>query len=145
MSDETEKAPKAEPQPPKRDRRARRRKRASAFAQVMKRVSAGAENAAELMRLGRLGEKYVAPFDVLLKHPFHVSPLVNPYLGLGASLHLESYDGRREVLFALPFVVGTYLWWNRTVGLDVEVGYKLIFHSHLSHELEFSVGPVLQF
>ena len=53
------------PETPKRDRKARRRKRVSAFAQVMKRVSAGAENAAELMRLGRLGTPYVAPFDVV--------------------------------------------------------------------------------
>ena len=51
---------------PRRERRkARRKRRLGALGQVMKRVSAGAENAAELMRLGRLGTPYVASFDVV--------------------------------------------------------------------------------
>lgn len=69
-------------QPPERKRKSRRRRRASAFAQVMKRVSAGAENAAEIMRLGRLGTPYVAPFDVVreervfrLRHYKSATPL----------------------------------------------------------------------
>jgi len=48
----------------------------------MKRISAGAENAAELMRLGRLGTPYVASFDVVreervfrLRHYKNAAPL----------------------------------------------------------------------
>jgi putative long chain acyl-CoA synthase len=63
------------------ERPARRRRRGP-IAKLMKRVSAGAENAAELMRLGRLGTPYVAPFDVVreervyrLRHYKAASPL----------------------------------------------------------------------
>ena len=84
MSDESQGSESPKPTP-----RVRRRRR-GVIAQVMKRLSAGAENAAELMRLGRLGTPYVAPFDVVreervyrLRHYKGATPLdprLNPIL-----------------------------------------------------------------
>ncbi len=83
------------------------------------------------------------PIDLHFKKPFHPSPRWSPYLAIGPILDLLIRP-ELEVFGGLSFALGTYLWFSRRVGLDLELDYNIVFESAPVHELLFAVGPAFR-
>ena len=85
------------------------------------------------------------PIDVVLKKPFHVSHIVDPYIGLGPSLTI----GLGEEKFAAPGGIasaGVYLWARERMGVMLEVDYAVVYElGDIVHEAEGTAGAVLRF
>ena len=94
-----------------------------------------------------VGEETVLGFDAFFKKPFHVNPVVNPYVGLGPNLSV--IFGRESTLtrFGILGVAGAYFWFGNAHrwGFDLELVYLALFDSDLTHELTLEVGPVYRF
>jgi hypothetical protein len=86
-------------------------------------------------------DETVVPIEVLLKKPFHANPMINPYVGLGPELALIFAPHGNRARFGLKFVGGSYFWFREGPwGLDLELGYVLLFDDQLVHELAVETG-----
>lgn len=85
------------------------------------------------------------PLDVLLKKPFHLSHVFDPYVGLGGAVVF----GVGEESFVAPGAIaslGSYAWLQERVGVLLEVDYAAVYEPHgWNHELEFSTGATFRF
>lgn len=86
------------------------------------------------------------PIDVHFKKPFHLSPRVTPYVGIGPALDIEVAP-EVKVFYGGSLAVGGYVWFNDSVGLDVEADYNLVVKDDrtLGQELFLAAGPVVRF
>ncbi len=86
------------------------------------------------------------PIDVHFKKPFHLSPRVTPYVGIGPALDIEVAP-ELKLFYGGSLAVGTYVWFNDSVGLDVEADYNLVVKDDqtLGQELFLAAGPVVRF
>ncbi|MEM7435459.1 MAG: hypothetical protein AAF436_09935 [Myxococcota bacterium] len=89
----------------------------------------------------------VLAFEVLAKKPFHVNPIVNPYVGLGPNVSIIFSPESRVTRFGILAVAGSYFWFGHEHrwGFDVELVYLALFDSNLTHELTIEVGPGVRF
>lgn len=67
------------------------------------------------------------PFELSLKHVFHLHPVLNPYVSVAALVDLSWHEGVSQLDPGVGATAGTYLWVNHTFGLDLEVGYHSVF------------------
>lgn len=86
------------------------------------------------------------PIDVHFKKPFHVSRRLTPYVGIGPALDIEVAPDVK-VFYGGSLAVGGYIWFNDSVGLDVEADYNLVVKTDrtLGQELFLAAGPVVRF
>lgn len=88
--------------------------------------------------------KVFLPIDFHFKKPFHPSPRVSPYIGVGPTMDLVLRP-EVEVFGGLSTTVGSYVWLSPRVGLDIEVDYNLVFErTELVHEVLVSIGPAFR-
>jgi len=88
----------------------------------------------------------ILPLDIVLKIPWHASPYVTPYVGVGPGLDVIFHEGETEVFGAIASVVGLYVWFDMVFGVDIEFSYSIVFEEgHIVHELIPSLGPVVHF
>ena len=85
------------------------------------------------------------PIDVLLKKPFHVNRHVTPYIGLGPAFEIEVLE-EPEFFGGVTAATGLYVWFSRTVGIDVELDYTARFgREGVAHGMGGGMGPVIHF
>ncbi|MDF1665445.1 MAG: hypothetical protein P1V97_27040 [Planctomycetota bacterium] len=87
----------------------------------------------------------IYPMDLTFKMPFHVNSRINPYLGLGFGLTIEDSEEGTEEEFGITSVVGTYIWWDEQIGLDLELSYGAFPGRGVKHEFILAFGPVIHF
>lgn len=88
----------------------------------------------------------VIAFEVLLKKPFHVNHVVNPYAGLGPEVALLITPHGNRTRFGFVFASGSYFWFREGPwGLDVELAYVLLFDGDPVHELALEAGFAARF
>ncbi|MCA9658300.1 MAG: hypothetical protein KC486_08145 [Myxococcales bacterium] len=84
------------------------------------------------------------PIDLLAKKPFHLAKRATLYLGVGPSLELFT-DGQPP-LGGVTGGLGSYLWFTRSFGVDVEIDYTAHFLlPGIEHVVTAGLGPVLHF
>ena len=93
-----------------------------------------------------LEQETVVAFEVLLKKPFHVNEVVNPYAGLGPEVALLLTPHGNRTRFGFKFAGGSYFWFRESAwGLDVEITYVVLFDGHPIHELALGAGVAVRF
>lgn len=91
-------------------------------------------------------EETVVAFEVLLKKPFHVNEVVNPYAGLGPEVALLITPEGNRTRFGFKFAGGSYFWFrDGPWGMDVEFGYVVVFDGRPIHEISLAAGIAARF
>jgi hypothetical protein len=90
-------------------------------------------------------DNFAVPIELIFKKPFGHHSFFSPYIGLGASLAIERVACETEVTAGPAAVVGTHLWFRRTLGLDINCTYALLLRGALTHHLAIGLGPVWLF
>ena len=90
------------------------------------------------------GEEWVIPLDLLLKKPFHFG-LFCPYIAVGPTVAFVRAEDETEAFFGAAAVLGAYIWFSESVGVDIEVDYAILAENGVQHELTFAAGPTLRF
>lgn len=98
------------------------------------------------MAFGWVEAESVVAFDLFAKKPFHVTEVINPYVGLGANVSIIVGAEETQTRAGLLWTAGSYFWFAAARwGLDVEAVYLMLFAAGLTHEVSLEVGPVLRF
>ena len=85
-------------------------------------------------------------FEVLAKKPFHANEVINPYAGLGPEVAILITPEGNRTRFGLKFTGGSYFWFREGPwGLDVELGYVVLFDGQAIHELALEGGFAARF
>lgn len=84
------------------------------------------------------------PAELFLKKPFALSPLAEPFVGVGlATEWLKA--GEYEPQYGLASVLGSYFWVDPSLGLVVETEYSLLVSRETEHELVLAAGGAVRF
>ncbi len=86
------------------------------------------------------------PFNLHFKKPFHPTPWLSPYIGLGPMLDVYLAPERR-VAYGGSFTAGTFIWPpNSPVGVDIDLEYDLVENrGRAGHEFMLALGPIWRF
>lgn len=90
-------------------------------------------------------DETIVPVDVLLKKPFHFGKIFCPYFSLGPTVSFVFEEDETTPYFGVAAVVGTYLWFNDSFGLDLEIDYAVLDEGELVQEITFAGGPTVRF
>jgi hypothetical protein len=85
------------------------------------------------------GHGAVLPIEVLLKIPFHVNEVFEPFVGLGLAV-VPSFGEENEVFFGGVAEVGAHIWVHPSWSLLAAVGYGLTYEHGLVNEAAVSLG-----
>ncbi len=86
------------------------------------------------------------PLNFHLKKPFHPTPSLSPYVGVGPMMDLYLAPEVR-VAFGGSLSVGTFIWPPRSpIGIDLDVEYDLVaVEGKAAHEVMLAMGPIWRF
>ena len=85
------------------------------------------------------------PVDILLKKPFNVSPMFEPFVGVGFAMAIHVADGHAALHPGVIFSGGTCIWLGRHVGISLEVDYSIVAEDGVTMELELATGVAYRF
>ena len=88
---------------------------------------------------------HVVAVDMLLKKPFFVHDVINPYVGFGPAVVITIGEEETKSRFGLTAAVGSYFWPWEHFGLDSDLVYTAQLTRNVIHELTFQFGPVARF
>lgn len=86
------------------------------------------------------------PLSVHLKKPFHPTPSLSPYVGVGPMVDLYLAPDV-SAAYGASFSVGTFVWPPRSpIGIDLDVEYDLVaMKGRAAHEFMVAMGPIWRF
>jgi len=92
------------------------------------------------------GHGEIIPIDLLLKKPLHLTNSIDLYLGLGPSLtFIFPENSKSEIHPGVIGTLGTYMWFWGDVGVELELGYGVVFAEDLVHEVSAATGFLYRF
>lgn len=100
----------------------------------------------ELTVAGAAGAEEIGiPIDIYFKKPFHPSPRITPYIGLGPHLDMLLKPERR-LLVGGCVTVGSYIWFSMRWGMDIDLDYAFATNrGDVFHDVLLAVGPTARF
>lgn len=71
----------------------------------------------------------VFPVDLLAKGTFNLTPVIEPYAGLGPVILISS-DSHESLGYGSAFVLGSSFWASDHFGIFVEPNVNIVWHHH---------------